>query len=87
MNSGKQPNCQCCGGTKKLVSVSAKCSDLYSQVSASGKEYTGYVPDWIGRWGDYVEFTICRHCGHVQGDWPHYNKDSNQFKHGKVSNE
>ena len=62
--------CIRCNGVKKLVSISAKCSDMYSQVTASGKEYDGYVPEWIGPdgYGDYIQFTICRHCGQVQGD-------------------
>jgi hypothetical protein len=79
-------NCQCCGGTAKLVQVTAKCSDMYSQVSLkSGKHYHGYVPEWIGPngYGDYIEMTICRHCGHIQGDWPHY-RTEDKFKHGKA---
>ena len=75
--------CIRCEGTAKLYSISAKCSDLYSHVH-KGKEYTGYVPDWIGKYGDYVSCTICRHCGQVQGDWPQLNKNTNQFKSGKA---
>ena len=78
--------CQRCGGTEKLVEISAKCNDLYSQVHlSSGKEYSGYVPEWIGSYGDYVECIICRHCGQIQGDWPELDKKMNQFKHGSVS--
>lgn len=78
-------NCIRCKGTTKLYSISAKCSDLYSHIHLhNSKEYHGYVPDWIGKYGDYVEFTICRHCGQVQGDWPELNKESNQFKSGKA---
>jgi len=40
-------------------------------------EHDGYVPAWIGgygvgdnAYGDYVEFTVCRHCGQIRGDWP-----------------
>lgn len=77
--------CIRCKGTKKLVRISAKCSDRFSSIDANGKVYDGYVPDWIGEYGDYVSFTICRHCGQVQGEWPELNKDSNQFKYGKVS--
>lgn len=77
--------CQRCSGTKKLYSISAKCSDLYSHEHHGGKSYDGYVPDWIGEYGDYVQFTICRHCGQVQGEWPELNKEINQFKSGKAS--
>ncbi len=77
--------CQSCGGQAKLYRISAKCSDLYSHTHLkSGKEYDGYVPDWIGEFGDYVNFTICRHCGQVQGEWPHSDKSMNQFKSGKA---
>lgn len=77
--------CQRCGGTAKLYSISAKCSDMYHHTNLkSGKDYEGYVPDWIGEYGDYVQFTICRHCGQVQGEWPELDKTMNQFKHGKA---
>lgn len=85
MQLGKKV-CQCCGGTKKLYEVSAKCSDMYHQQHIGGKEYSGYVPDWMHSWSDdYVEFTICRHCGHVQGEWPHWDKSQNPFKSGGVA--
>jgi hypothetical protein len=78
--------CQRCYGQSKLYSISAKCSDMYSHVNLkSGKEYEGYVPDWIGEYGDYVSFTLCRHCGQIQGEWPYFNPESNQFKHGRVA--
>lgn len=78
-------HCMQCGGTAKLYRISAKCSDQYHQEHIGGKEYDGYVPDWIGEFGDYVEFTVCRHCGQIQSeDWPHYNKTQNQFRSGKV---
>ena len=77
--------CQKCKGTKKLYQVSAKCSDMYSHQHIGGKDYDGYVPDWIGEYGDYVTFTICRHCGQVQGEWPGMDKNMNQFKSGKAT--
>lgn len=77
--------CQRCNGTKKLYSISAKCSDLYSHTHIGGNSYDGYVPDWIGEYGDYVSFTICRHCGQVQGSWPELDKSMNQFKSGKAA--
>jgi len=78
--------CQNCKGQAKLYQVHAKCSDLYTHVNVkTGKDYDGYVPDWIGEYGDYVSFTICRHCGQVQGNWPHTDKTIDKFKHGKAS--
>lgn len=80
--------CQRCAGTAKLYRVEAKCSDLYSQVHLStGKEYDGYVPEWIGIMGDYVAFTICRHCGQVQGEWPAFSTSpgADRFKSGKAT--
>ncbi len=78
--------CQRCKGKAKIFQVSAKCSDLYWHLNVkTGKQYDGYVPDWIGKWGDYIQFTICRHCGQVQGEWPESSPEMNQFKHGKAS--
>lgn len=79
-------SCQRCNGTKKLYSISAKCLDMYSHHhEGTNKTYDGYVPDWIGEYGDYVRFTICRHCGQVQGSWPEMEPESNQFKSGKAT--
>ena len=76
--------CQRCQGKVKMVQVSAKCSDQYFQTNLhSGNSYDGYVPDWIGEYGDYVSFVACRHCGQIQGDWPNLNEKMNQFKSGK----
>lgn len=81
--------CQRCKGTAKMVQVSAKCSDMYWQRNLkTGKEYDGYVKDWISSpmgGGDYVSFTVCRHCGQLQGAWPESDKSIDKFKHGKVS--
>ena len=79
-------SCQNCNGKKKLYHVSAKCSDLYSQEHIGGKYMDGYVPTWIsGDMGeDYINFIVCRHCGHMQGDWPNDNEQANQFKSGKA---
>ena len=79
--------CIRCKGTKKLWQVSAKCSDMCNTDHIGGLSHNGYVPEWLGPngYGDYIEFTICRHCGQVQGDWPELDKTINQFKSGKVS--
>ena len=59
---------------------------MYHQTNIkSGTEYEGYVPDWIGDCGDYVTFTIYRHCGQVQGSWPESDKSLNKFSHGQAS--
>lgn len=83
--------CIRCNGTRKLYSVSAKCSDRYWEKHINGKEHYGYVPEWIGgsgkgdeASGDYVEFVVCRHCGTIQGEWPALDETLNQFKYGKV---
>jgi hypothetical protein len=78
--------CQNCGGKAKLYQISAKCSDQYSHQHLGGNEHDGYVPDWIGEYGDYVSFTICRHCGQVQGAWPHTDESLGPYKYGKAAN-
>ena len=62
--------CTYCG-SEKVVSVSAKCSDLFS-VSFDGTEYDGYPLCGLGIGGgtDYVEFDFCLICGRIQGDFP-----------------
>lgn len=82
-------NCNKCNETNRMVQIFAKCSDLCSiQNLSTGKEWTGYVPEWCGEngYGDYINLIICRHCGHVQGDWPADKpKDSkDRFKWGKA---
>ena len=101
-NNNKYIHGKCirCNGQAKLVSISAKCSDMFYSVGATGKEYDGYVPDWISSdmGEDYVALTICRHCGQVQGEWPgcdfvrdesgtpmERTEKANPFKHGKAS--
>ena len=50
------------------MSVSAKCSDLFS-ASVQGASHQGYVPHDINiGGGDYVEFEYCLDCGQIQGD-------------------
>ena len=81
--------CQNCKGEARMVKVGAKCSDRYWEVNIkTGKEYVGYGPDWIsqdGNGGDYVEFTVCRHCGQMQGKWPINGEGQDKFKWGKTS--
>lgn len=67
--------CQRCSG-KRVVSVSAKCSDrcvvdypdgMY--VGRSGGP--GYVPTDLGIGGyDYIKMSHCLACGQIQGDFP-----------------
>ena len=71
-----------------MVYMQAKCSDLFYQRNLdTGKEYDGYVPEWAGPdgHGDYVEMTICRHCGQIQGDWPEGKAAPECYKWGKAS--
>jgi len=61
--------CKFCS-SDRVISVSAKCSDL-STVEFGNKEHNGYLPDDLGiGGGDYVEFDLCLNCGRVQGEWP-----------------
>ena len=56
--------------SKRVVSISAKCSDLCSS-SFQGHEKQGYVPDAIGvGGGDYADFSYCLDCGKLQGSFP-----------------
>lgn len=84
--------CIRCNGTKKLYQVRAKCSDLYMEQHIGGNGHEGYVPEWIGgagkgadAMGDYLDFTVCRHCGTLQGEWPALDENLNQYKYGKVT--
>lgn len=48
---------------KRILTISAKCSDLFSADLFDGKThkvYTGYVPDFFPEehYGDYVELKI-----------------------------
>lgn len=63
------PACGRCG-SRRLCSVTAKCSDMCS-VEVGDKETHGYVPGDLGIGGsDYVELTFCLDCGQIQGGWP-----------------
>lgn len=40
------------------IRISAKCSDLFSMSDKNGRNYNGYVPDFLGSYSDYVELEI-----------------------------
>lgn len=61
-------NCLHCSSTR-IVSISSKSVDL-NFISYKGVEGDGYVPDFIGKWGDYVEFKLCIECGRIQDNFP-----------------
>lgn len=44
----------------KIITISAKCSDLFSARLDNGKEYDGYVPNFFPErhYGDYVMLDI-----------------------------
>lgn len=44
----------------KTITISAKCSDLFSASLDDGRSYDGYVPDFFPgqHWGDYVQLEI-----------------------------
>lgn len=56
--------CEC--GSKRILTVSAKCSDLCS--ASYGKlEHDGYVPSIEGLGGgDYLAIDVCVECGRIQ---------------------
>ena len=60
-------NCIC--GSKRTLTVSAKCADMCSTNASYGNlESDGYVPRDIGiGGGDYIEFEVCLACGKIQG--------------------
>lgn len=61
--------CDSCG-SERVMSTSAKCSDLCF-VQFQGQEKDGYVPRDCGiGGGDYVEFNHCLDCGKIQGEFP-----------------
>lgn len=62
--------CRHCGNEKRLLRVSAKCSDM-CYLSVGGADQCDYVPDEYGiGTGDYVTFVLCLNCGRVQGEFP-----------------
>lgn len=63
-------SCQRCGSTR-VVSISAKCSDLCFAAMSGDREHTGYVPYDIGiGGGDYVDMIFCLDCGQIEGEFP-----------------
>lgn len=57
----------------KIVSVSAKCSDLCTVICRSTGFEIGpdYVPPDIGiGGGDYIDFNYCVSCGQIQDEFP-----------------
>ena len=71
MNMGSK--CQHCASTR-LLSVTAKCSDLFTCVIKLGemlKSYTGPVPGDLNIGSDdYLKFSFCLDCGRIQGEFP-----------------
>jgi hypothetical protein len=51
----------------KTITISAKCSDLFSASLDDGRTYDGYVPNFFpGRhWGDYVNLEIDLETGKI----------------------
>lgn len=54
----------------RMLNVSAKCDDK-CDVTINGRSECGYVPSGlnIGS-GDYLFFSLCLNCGHVDGKFP-----------------
>jgi hypothetical protein len=51
----------------KVISISAKCSDLFSASLDDGRVYDGYVPKFFPgqHYGDYVELEIELETGRI----------------------
>ena len=48
------------------IRISGKCSDLfYMQDLDSGRDYQGYVPHFLGSYGDYIELDIDTETGKI----------------------
>ena len=60
--------CQC--GSLNIVSIKAKCNDMFYCCSPDGKEHDGYVDNQIVNIGsgDYIEFSVCLDCNNIQHD-------------------
>ena len=70
--------CQRCGSAR-LISVSAKCSDMCSVTMSNKREHYGYVPPDIGvGGGDYIDMEYCLECGQIQGEFPIVIKDEDE---------
>ena len=61
--------CQNCN-SERLADISGKCSDMCSVNVPGFKAYNDYVPNFIGQWGDYLQFSMCLDCGQIQGKFP-----------------
>jgi len=64
--------CQRCNN-KRIISVSAKCSDsCYCRINEH--DLDDYVPQDVvfgeDGCGDYVQFDLCLDCGQMQGKFP-----------------
>lgn len=64
-------NCDKCGN-ERIISISAKCDDLFSLNYKGREESCIYVPEdiGVGDGGSYVEFSYCLECGKIQGTFP-----------------
>jgi hypothetical protein len=63
-------SCKKCG-SKRIVDMSAKCSDCCWVNMVGGRGEDGYVPSGMGiGGGDYVEMRWCLDCGQIQGEFP-----------------
>lgn len=51
----------------KIISINAKCSDLFSARLNDGRSYEGYVPEFFPgeHYGDYVQFDIDLKTGQI----------------------
>lgn len=69
-NLGGESKMQCVCGSGDIVTISAKCSDMFECYAWDGREHEGYVSNDIVNIGsgDYIEFSVCLDCNRVQHD-------------------
>src|SRR5688500_14800508 len=71
MNHTTVITCQC--GSSRWMEVSGECErELFTCINFNGKKHEGCVIPEDCNIGvdEFVSFTMCLNCGHVQGDWP-----------------
>lgn len=66
----------------KTISISAKCSDMFSASLDDGRVYDGYVPDFFPgkHYGDYVQLEIDLNSGRILNWKAPTQKDLEIFK-------
>ena len=70
MISVKMSELICTCGSKRVMLITAKCSDL-CDLSLDNKDHDGYVPSRLNiGGGKFIDLSVCANCGHLFGKWP-----------------